>query len=116
MRGRVEYALFCTYSLPFIRKVACQHVRKRKQVSEKPNQNFKRYTEPVIRPVLDLSDVSSGMGRMNRMFGVNPSIEVLSNIGAIQAGMNQRQNTGNADVIWYNDNYRSCNCQCGNLR
>ncbi len=56
-------------------------------------------TEPVIRPVLDLSDVSSGMGRMNRMFGVNPSIEVLSNIGAIQAGMNQRQNTGNADVI-----------------
>ena len=56
-------------------------------------------TQPTIRPVLDLSDVSSGVGAINGMFGMTPSIGVMSNIGAISSMMNGRQNGGNDDVI-----------------
>jgi len=57
-------------------------------------------TQPTIRPVLDLSDVRSGAGAINGMFGMTPSIDVLSNIGAVSSMMNSRiQNGGNGDVI-----------------
>ena len=56
-------------------------------------------TQPTIRPVLDLSDVSSGVGAINGMFGMTPSVGVMSNIGAISSMMNGRQNGGNDDVI-----------------
>ena len=56
--------------------------------------------QPTIRPVLDLSDVESGANRIGGMFGVNPSIGVLSNIGTINSMMNSRvQNGSNNDVI-----------------
>ena len=56
-------------------------------------------TQPTIRPVLDLSDVSSGVGAINGMFGMTPSVGVMSNIGAISSMMNGRQNGGNDDII-----------------
>ena len=54
-------------------------------------------TQPTIRPVLDLSDVSAGASAINGMF-INPSLGVLSNVGAISNMMNSRQN-GNEDVV-----------------
>ena len=47
----------------------------------------------TIRPVLDLSNVESGVASMNRMFNA-PSIGVTSNLNAISSGMRNRQNGG----------------------
>lgn len=55
--------------------------------------------QPTIRPVLDLSDVSAGASTINSMFGLRPSVGVLSNVGAISSMMNNSQNGTNADVI-----------------
>lgn len=54
-------------------------------------------TQPTIRPVLDLSGISDGVGAINGMFGMHPSVGVLSNLGSINATMNARQN-GSDDV------------------
>ena len=56
-------------------------------------------SQPTIRPVLDLSDVESGAGTINGMFGMTPSIKTLSNVGAISSMMNRSQNGANDDVI-----------------
>ena len=56
-------------------------------------------TQPVIRPVVDLSDVASSVGAINSMLNTTPSIGVLSNVSAISSMMNNRQNGGNEDVI-----------------
>ena len=56
--------------------------------------------QPVISPVLDLSDVKSGAAAMNGLFSTNPSVGVLSNVGTISTMMNRRsQNGANDDVI-----------------
>ena len=55
-------------------------------------------TQPTIRPVLDLSDVSAGAGAISDMFNTNPSVGVLSNIRSINTMMNKRQN-GNSEII-----------------
>ena len=57
-------------------------------------------SQPTIRPVLDLSEITSGAGTINRLLNVNPSIGVLSNVGSIDLMMNRRiQNGGNNEVI-----------------
>ena len=56
-------------------------------------------TQPTIRPVLDLSDVSSGIGMIDNMFGFNPSIGMLAQVGTITNMMNRNQNGANDDVI-----------------
>lgn len=57
-------------------------------------------TQPTIRPVLDLSDVRSGASRIGGMFGMKPSVGVLSSVGTINSMMNARvQNGSNDDVI-----------------
>lgn len=57
-------------------------------------------SQPTIRPVLDLSEVSAGVGTINDMFGMNPSVGLLGNVGSINAMMNRRiQNGTNDDVI-----------------
>lgn len=57
-------------------------------------------TQPTIRPVLDLSDVESGIGNLNGMFNNNPSIGFTSNLKAISSNMNARnQNGSNSDVV-----------------
>ena len=56
--------------------------------------------QPTIRPVLDLSDIRSGVGMMNNMIGLTPSVGVMSNVGAINSMMNRRgQNGANDDVV-----------------
>lgn len=55
--------------------------------------------QPTIRPVLDLSDIKSGAGAINGMFGMNPSVKMLSNVGSISSMMNKNQNGTNDDVI-----------------
>ena len=56
-------------------------------------------TQPTIRPVLDLSDISAGAGTINSLFNTRPSVGVLSNVGTISTMMNSRQNGANDDVI-----------------
>lgn len=55
-------------------------------------------SQPTIRPVLDLSDVETGIGTIDNMFGLNPSVATLSRVGAISSMMNN-QNGANDDVI-----------------
>ena len=55
-------------------------------------------TQPHIRPVLDLSDVENGVGRIGGLFAGTP-LGVRANIGAISSMMNVRsQNGANKDV------------------
>ena len=55
-------------------------------------------TQPTIRPVLDLSDVSNGAATLNGLLDMNSSVGFTSNVSAISSMMNRRQN-GNSDVI-----------------
>ena len=54
--------------------------------------------QPVITPVLDLSQVTAGINNMNNMFGFAPSVGVLSRIDGISSSINN-QNGGNDDVV-----------------
>ena len=55
-------------------------------------------TQPHIRPVLDLSDVENGVGRIGGLFADTP-LGVRANLGAISSMMGSRnQNGSNKDV------------------
>ena len=55
---------------------------------------------PCIRPVLDLSAVEAGAGKINGLLGMGRSIGITGNIGAISAMMSDRQNgASNDDVV-----------------
>lgn len=55
--------------------------------------------QPTIRPILDLTNVQSGVESMNSMFN-SSSIGVLSNIRTVSSEMNSRnQNGRNSDVV-----------------
>ena len=56
-------------------------------------------SQPTIRPVLDLDDVRSGARTLNSMFGTQPSLGVLANVGSISSMMNRRQNGANDEVV-----------------
>ena len=55
-------------------------------------------SSPTIRPVLDLSEVSDGMGYLDSMFG-NPSMQLAANLNSIKTGMNNKNQNGNSDVV-----------------
>lgn len=56
--------------------------------------------EPTIRPVIDLSDVKSGMGTVNRMFANKKTLTIdTRNVGAISSYVSEIQNGKNDDVI-----------------
>ena len=55
-------------------------------------------TQPTIRPVLDLSDVTAGAGSINGLFNTQ-SIGVKSNLRAINSMMSENQNGGNSDIV-----------------
>ena len=56
-------------------------------------------TQPTIRPVLDLSNVESGVNRIGGMFG-NESIGLKTNINSISSAVSQRRQNGvNQDVV-----------------
>ena len=56
--------------------------------------------QPTIRPVVDLSNVSSGASAIKDMLGVGTSIGLLTNVGRIGAAVDRNnQNGSNDDVI-----------------
>lgn len=55
--------------------------------------------QPTIRPVLDLSDVKAGASTIGDLIGLGPSMNLMTNVGAINAGMSSIQNGGNEDVV-----------------
>lgn len=56
-------------------------------------------TQPTIRPIMDLSDIKSGVGAMNNLLGMGSSHAVLANVGAINTTMNRRNQNGGIDDI-----------------
>ena len=56
-------------------------------------------SQPVIRPVLDLSGVEDGANSIGSMFSMSPSVDVLSNVGAINSMMGNGQNGGSSDIL-----------------
>ena len=69
-------------------------------------------SQPVIRPVLDLSDIQSGAGAINGLFGMTPSVGVMSNVRAINSMMSRSQNGGSAEIVSAIDKLRG---DLGNL-
>lgn len=56
--------------------------------------------QPTIRPVLDMSSVRSGIGMINGLSGLSPSMSLLADVRGINSSMSQRgQNGGNGDVV-----------------
>ena len=51
-------------------------------------------TQPTIRPVLDLSNVRTGIGAIDSMLNRRPSIGVMSDIGVISSMMNRNNQNG----------------------
>lgn len=60
----------------------------------------------TIRPVLDLSEVNSGINAMNGMLDTNRSIGVSANVDSISSLMSKNQNGGNSDVVTAIDNLK----------
>lgn len=57
-------------------------------------------TEPTIRPVLDLSDITAGAGSISRLLSGNYSFGATGNLDAISASMRENQNgASNDDVV-----------------
>lgn len=56
--------------------------------------------KPTIRPVLDLSNLKTGMNAVNGLFNTRESLGVVANVGAINARMNRNiQNGTNGEVV-----------------
>ena len=55
--------------------------------------------QPTIRPVLDTSAVAAGVGTLNGMFGIHPSMATLANVRRLNANMAMSQNGGGNDVV-----------------
>ena len=70
---------------------------------------------PTIAPVIDLSDVQTGVKAINGMFGNGYSFGVSSNVARISSMMNSRsQNGSNADVVYAIDKLRKSMSDLGN--
>ena len=55
---------------------------------------------PVVAPVLDLSNIRSGAGAIDSMFGYGLPVSVLTSVNSASRMMNQRNQNGvNADVV-----------------
>ena len=55
-------------------------------------------TQPSIRPVVDLSDVKTGVGAINKMMAGNHSIGLKSEVSTVSTMMSNRQN-GNYELL-----------------
>lgn len=55
-------------------------------------------TQPTIRPVLDLSEVTNGVGTLNSMLN-GSSYAVAANVGAISSNFRGRIQNGNTEVV-----------------
>jgi tape measure domain-containing protein len=68
--------------------------------------------QPVITPVLDLSNVTSGAASITSLLGGTQSVGVRSNLNAINTAMKLNQNGRNDDVVYAIDKLRK---ELGNL-
>ena len=55
--------------------------------------------QPTIRPVLDLSDIKNGAGRLSGLLDASPSVGVEANLSAIKRLSQNNQNGVNDDVV-----------------
>ena len=56
-------------------------------------------TQPVITPVLDLSNISSGAASINGLFGGTQTVGVRANLNAINMAMRTNRTNQNEDVV-----------------
>ena len=56
-------------------------------------------TQPMIRPIVDLSNVESSSDAISNMLAINPTVSAFSNVRSISAMMNRNQNGANDDVV-----------------
>lgn len=55
--------------------------------------------QPMIRPVVDLSNVESSSDAISSMLAMDPTVSAFSNVSSISAMMNRNQNGANDDVV-----------------
>lgn len=55
--------------------------------------------QPRICPVVDLTNVRTGVNAISSMLDVRPSVGIMTNVGAISSAMNSGQNGTNNDVV-----------------
>jgi hypothetical protein len=53
---------------------------------------------PVITPIVDLSNVKTGLAAIDGMFNASPSVGTMSNLSAINSSMNNQNGTGD-DIV-----------------
>ena len=73
--------------------------RSAKGISTKVTNAMDFDVDPTIRPVLDLSDVKSGVNAVNGMLSMDPSIGLMTNVSAINSMMNRRIQNGTTDDV-----------------
>lgn len=56
-------------------------------------------TQPMIRPIVDLSNVESSSDAISSMLTMDPTVSAFSNVHSISAMMNRNQNGANDDVV-----------------
>lgn len=56
-------------------------------------------TQPMIRPIVDLSNVESSSDAISSMLAMDPTVSAFSNVRSISAMMNRNQNGANDDVV-----------------
>lgn len=56
-------------------------------------------TQPMIRPIVDLSNVESSSDAISSMLAIDPTVSAFSNVRSISAMMNRNQNGANDDVV-----------------
>lgn len=65
-------------------------------------------TQPIISPVIDLSEVRTGVGTINKMLDFNPRMGVLANVNSISSMMNRNNQNGvNSEIVSAIDKLRS---------
>lgn len=70
--------------------------------------------KPVVKPVLDLSNVRQGASLIPSLLNTQPSLGTLSNVGYISANMNRNSQNGNSDVVAAIDKLRESLGDIGN--
>ena len=55
--------------------------------------------QPMIRPIVDLSNVESSSDAISNMLSMDPTVSAFSNVRSISAMMNRNQNGANDDVV-----------------
>lgn len=56
-------------------------------------------TQPMIRPIVDLSNVENSSDAISSMLAMDPTVSAFSNVHSISAMMNRNQNGANDDVV-----------------